>query len=181
MLPLKIPSFEYYDEKAERFGETKDTTLLLEHSLIAVAKWESKWNIPFLGKSGKTVDQCVDYVRCMTTNSGVNPVVYYGLTIGMFDVIDEYINRPMTAAWFTDKEEQKRGSREAVTADLIYYWMIALHIPFECEKWHLNRLLTLIRICNIKNAPPKKMSAAESLGRRRAINAARKAKMHTTG
>lgn len=181
MLPLKIPSFEYYDEKKGEFGRTKDTTLLLEHSLIAVAKWESKWNLPFLGRRDKTVDQCIDYVRCMTTNPGVNPVVYYGLTTGMFDTIDEYINRPMTAAWFTDKKDTKQGSRETVTADLIYYWMIALHIPLECEKWHLNRLLTLIRICNIKNAPAKKMSRQEILERNRALNAARKAKMHSKG
>ena len=181
MLPLKIPSFEYYDEKKQQFGKTKDTTLLLEHSLISIAKWESKWNVPFIGASNKTVEQCIDYVRCMTTNSGVDPVVYYGLTTGMLEEIDKYINQSMTAAWFTDKETTKKGSREAVTADLIYYWMVALRIPFECEKWHLNRLLTLIRICNIKNAPHKKMSRQEILERNRALNAARKAKARSKG
>lgn len=182
MLSVTVPSFEYFDEKNERFGVTKETTLCLEHSLIAISRWESKWNTPFLGKANKTTEECMDYVRCMTINSNVDPIIYYGMTNGMFTKIDEYINQPMTAAWFSDKEQNKKGSREIVTADLIYYWMISFQIPFDpCEKWHLNRLLTLIRVCNIKNAPPKKMSREEILQRNRAINEARRAKMHSKG
>ena len=161
MLDITVPSYEYYDERTNTFGTTKETILHLEHSLISVAKWESKWNVPFIGTAEKTVEQCIDYVRCMTIN--------------------QYIDKPMTAAWFSEDKNERHGRNEAITADLIYYWMIALNIPFECEKWHLNRLLTLVRVCNLKNAPPKKMTKNEIYARNQALNAARRAKSRTKG
>lgn len=181
MIFITVPAFEYYDEAKGTFGNTKETTLLLEHSLISISKWESKWNKPFLGKANKTVEQCIDYVRCMTLNKGVDPAVYYGLTNDMFDKINRYIDLPMTATWFSDKEENKKISREVITAEIIYYWMISLNIPVEFDKWHLNRLLTLVRVCNIKNAPPKKRSKSEIYERNRALNASRRAKYNSRG
>lgn len=181
MLDITVPSYEYYDERTNTFGTTKETVLHLEHSLISVAKWESKWNVPFIGTAEKSVEQCIDYVRCMTINQSVDSKVYYGLTNEMFDTINQYIDKPMTAAWFSEDKNERHGRNEAITADLIYYWMIALNIPFECEKWHLNRLLTLVRVCNLKNAPPKKMTKNEIYARNQALNAARRAKSRTKG
>ena len=180
MLQIVIPEFECYDERIGEFVKVKETKLQLEHSLVSLSRWESKWNKPFLGREAKSVDQCVDYVRCMTITQNVDPRVYMGLTASLFKQIDDYINLPMTATWFNEKEN-KRANREVVTAEIIYYWMIALNVPFECQKWHLNRLLTLIRVCNIKNTPEKKMSKKEVLNRNRALNAQRKSRLKTRG
>ena len=153
MLTVTVPGYEYYDEKNNRFGQTKTTILTLEHSLISLSKWEEKWQKPFLGKDDKTMEQCVDYVRCMPLTQNVDPMVYYGLTTENFNQINKYIEAPMTATWFI-KKESKQFNREVVTAEIIYYWMIALNIPFECQKWHLNKLLTLVRVCGILYTPP---------------------------
>lgn len=182
MLTVTVPGYEYYDERNNRFGQTKTTTLTLEHSLISLSKWEEKWQKPFLEKDDKTMEQCVDYVRCMTLTQNVDPMVYYGLTTENFNQINKYIEAPMTATWFS-KKESKQFNREVVTAEIIYYWMIALNIPFECQKWHLNKLLTLVRVCNIKNTPPKKTKGNKRamLEQRAALNRARLERMHTTG
>ena len=183
MLKLTVPGYEYYDERTNRFGHTKDTTLQLEHSLVSLSKWEEKWNKPFLGKEPKTMEQCLDYVRCMTITQNVDPMVYNGLTNENFEQINKYIEAPMTATWFSDKDN-KRFNREVITAEIIYYWMIALNIPFECQKWHLNKLLTLVRVCNIKNTPPKKRGKGMNravMDQRTALNRARREQMHTTG
>lgn len=181
MLQLTVPGYEYFDERTNTFGETKTTVLQLEHSLLSVSKWEQKWRKPFLGKDSKTVEECADYVRCMTLNQHVDPMVYTGLTKANFEEVNRYIEEPMTATWFNERANQ-RFSREVITSEVIYYWMIALNIPFECQKWHLNRLLTLIRVCNIKNAPQKKKgSRREFLNNRSALNAARKERLGTKG
>ena len=127
-----------------------------------------------------TSEESIDYIRCMTITQNVDPLVYNSITPEIFNEVQEYIELPMTATWFNDRREGS-PSREVITSELIYYWMIALNIPFECQKWHLNRLLTLIRVCNIKNAPPKKMSKREIMERNRALNAMRKKQMHTKG
>jgi hypothetical protein len=180
MLQITIPGTEYYDEKAELFVTAKETVLQLEHSLISLSKWESKWNKPFLGKDQKTAEECADYVRCMTLTQNVDPVVYNGVTPGLYELVNRYIEAPMSATWF---KNSKGGplNREVVTAEIIYYWMIALNIPFECQKWHLNRLVTLIRVCNLKNAPQKKMSRKDVLSRNRALNASRRQNLRTKG
>lgn len=180
MLQITVPGYEYFDERTNTFGQTKTITLQLEHSLVSLAKWESKWRKPFLGKEEKTIEQCVDYVRCMTITQNVDPLVYNGLTTDMLKTIDEYIESPMTATWFGN-EPGGRVGHNAVTAEVIYYWMIALNIPFECQKWHLNRLMTLIRVCNIKSAPQKKRGRQEMLNDRKALNAARRAKSGSKG
>lgn len=180
MLTITIPATEMWDEKNEKFVDIKGCRLQLEHSLVSLSKWESKWCKPFLFTNDKTTEEIMDYVRCMTLTTNVSPEVYYGLTSENIKAINEYIEAPMTATHF-GSERNGSGRREVVTSELIYYWMIALNIPFECQKWHLNRLLTLIRICNIKNQPAKKMSRREIMSRNAALNAARKKQLGTKG
>lgn len=180
MLQVTIPASEYFDEKTGEFSSIRETTLQLEHSLVSVSKWESKWCKPFLGTTEKTAEECVDYVRCMTITQHVDPTVYQFLTQKNFQEINAYIEAPMTATTFSEREN-KRFSREVVTAEIIYYWMVALNIPFECQKWHLNKLIALVRVCNIKNTPQKKMSRREVTERNRALNEARRKKMHSNG
>ena len=180
MLTITVPAFEMWDEKNEKLVNIKECTLQLEHSLISLSKWESKWCKPFLFTKEKTEEETLDYVRCMTLTSRVSPEVYYGLTSENIKAINRYIEAPMTATCF-GADRNGRGNREIVTSELIYYWMIALNIPFECQKWHLNRLLTLIRVCNIKNQPAKKMSRREIMSRNAALNAARRKQLGTNG
>lgn len=180
MLTITIPASEMWDEKNEKFVDIKECTLQLEHSLISLSKWESKWCKPFLFTKEKTEEETLDYVRCMTLTTRVSPEVYYGLTSENIKAINTYIEAPMTATCFR-ADRNGRGNREIVTSELIYYWMIALNIPFECQKWHLNRLLTLIRVCNIKNQPAKKMSRREIMSRNAALNAARRKQLGTNG
>ena len=180
MLTLFIPGKEFWDEKKEEFCNTKGCTITLEHSLVSLSKWEAKWCKPFLSQEDKTSEEIVDYIRFMTLTQNVNPNVYGRLTAGHYDTINKYINAPMTATWFS-KEQNSRKGKEIVTAEVIYYWMIAHNIPFECQKWHLNRLLTLIKVCNIKNQPPKKKSRGELLSRNATLNAARRKRLGTKG
>ena len=180
MLEITIPATELWDERNEEFITTKEQTLRLEHSLVSLSKWESKWCKPFLSKTNKTDEEIIDYVKCMTLTQNVHDEVYRCLTDDNIRKINEYIDAPMTATWF--HEEKTKGiSREQTTSELIYYWMIALNIPFECQKWHLNRLLTLIRVCNIKNQSPKKMSKRDIMSRNAALNAARRNQLNTKG
>lgn len=180
MLWLTIPASEQWDAKRREFIYTKEQTLQLEHSLVSLSKWESKWCKPFLSKNDKTSEETLDYIKCMTLTQNVHPDVYNSITNAQIDRIKDYISAPMTATTFSEDPNGKRNS-EIVTAELIYYWMIALNIPFECQKWHLNRLLTLIRVCNIKNTPPKKRSKRDIMSRNHALNAARRNSLRTKG
>lgn len=180
MLQITIPSVELWDEIAEKFIESKKQILSLEHSLVSLSKWESRWRKPFFSKDPKTVEETVDYVRCMTLTQNVAPEVYRYLTSDNLERINRYIEEPMTATWFSENGKNRPG-REQITSELIYYWMISLNIPFECQKWHLNRLLTLIRVCDIKNRPPKKKSLREIMSSNSAINAARRRQWNTKG
>lgn len=181
MLRITIPAVEKYDEGRQEFIYTKEQTLQLEHSLISLSKWEAKWCKPFLSKDGMSVEETIDYIKCMTVTPNVHPDVYTCITDAHIQQVSEYINAPMTATWFSENKGMGKGSQEAVTSELIYYWMIALQVPFECEKWHLNRLLTLIKVCNIKNAPPKKMSKRELMNHNRNLNARRRSQLNTRG
>lgn len=180
MLQVTIPANEGYNEATNEFITIKKQELVLEHSLVSISKWESKWNKPFLGKEQKTEEEVLDYIRCMTLTQNVDPNVYKLLPNDIIQQITKYIEAPMTATWFHE-DKNKPSSHETITSELIYYWMIALNIPFECQKWHLNRLLTLIRVCNIKNTPPSKMSKSELMARNRSLNAARKKANNTHG
>lgn len=182
MLRITIPSYELWDEKNERFIYLKAQTLQLEHSLVSLSKWESKWNKVFLSKKDKTVEETIDYIKCMTITQNVDPDIYNNLSNENFSEINNYINAPMTATYFSGAGKERRmPSREEVTAELIYYWMIILNIPFECQKWHLNRLFTLINVCNIKNNPPKKMGMRELYKHYAAVNEANKKRFNIRG
>ena len=180
MLRITIPAAEFWDEVNEEFVYAKEQTLQLEHSLVSLSKWESKWRKAFLGKQEKTEEEILDYVKCMTLTQNVNPEVYTRLTTDNYKEINAYIESPMTATFFSEDKTAK-GGREIVTSELIYYWMISLNIPVEFQKWHLNRLLTLIRVCNVKNSPPKRRSKREIMRRNAALNAARRSRLNSKG
>lgn len=180
MLRITIPAVEQWDEQRQEFVTTKEQTIALEHSLVSLSKWESKWRKAFLTKSEKSFEETIDYIKYMTLTQNVDSKVYNHLTNGNIDDVNRYIEAPMTATYFSDDKVDKI-SREQVTAELIYYWMIALNIPFECQKWHLNRLLTLIKVCNIKNQPPRKRNRKDIMNRNAALNAARRKQFGTRG
>lgn len=180
MLQITIPAMEQWDEAKEEYVYTKERTLQLEHSLVSLSKWESKWCKSFLSNKNITEEETMDYIRCMTLTQNVPKEVYDYIPDSIVEQITAYINAPMTATYFSGNEN-KRLNREVVTSELIYYWMIALNIPFECQKWHLNRLLTLIRVCNIKNTPPKKRSKRSIMSRNAALNAARRQQLGSSG
>lgn len=182
MLRIDVPiELERWDEEKQAFVEPKYVVLQLEHSLVSIAKWESKWNKPFLTEFGNgPPEETIDYIKCMTITQNVRPEVYLCLTQKNIQDIRDYIAAPMTATTIAETDKGKRSS-ETVTSELIYYWMIALQIPSEYQKWHLNRLITLIKVCNAKNEPPKKMSRAETMRRNAALNAARRKKHNTRG
>lgn len=181
MLRLTIPATEMWDERKQEFVYTKEYNLQLEHSLVSLSKWESKWCKPFLSKTEMTPEETIDYIRCMTITQNVPPEAYNYITTSMIKEVSDYIAAPMTATWFADDGKKGKKSSETVTAELIYYWMIALNVPMKCEKWHLNKLLTLIKICNIKNTPPKKMSKRDVMSRNAALNAARRKQFNSKG
>lgn len=182
MLRITIPGVkELWDEKKQEFiPATKDRTIQLEHSLVSLSKWESRWNKAFLSAKEKTTEETIDYIRCMTVTKDVDPASYYRLTSQNIKEINDYIAAPMTATYFSDTRINSY-SRDTITSELIYYWLIAFNIPFECQKWHLNRLFALIRVCSVKNTSSKKMSKAEIIQRNRALNKARREQLHTSG
>ncbi len=180
MLELVVETEEMFDEETNQFVEPISVTLMLEHSLVSLSKWESFFKKPFLATKDKTLEQLMWYIRAMNQNPNVPPEVFSQLTAEHYDQIDAYINDPMTAAWFSEVPGEKKNT-EVITAELLYYWMIAFTIPMECQHWHLNRLLALVRTCNIKNGKPKKMSRAEAAAQQRQINERRLRELGTTG
>lgn len=180
MLQIVVPETELWDEGKQEFYSMKSQALQLEHSLISVSKWESKWHKGFYSTKEKTYEEVLDYVRCMTLAQNVKQEVYGCLTAENLDRIVEYIDDSMTATVFFN-DRIGGANRETMTSELIYCSMIMLGIPFECEKWHINRLLTLIRVCEIKNRPAKKMSKREIMNRNAALNASRRKRLNTRG
>lgn len=188
MLKIIIPSREWFDESKEEFVYTKEKVLQLEHSLISISKWESKWGKPFLDPRPDTPQknrqETLDYIRCMTLNQNVNDDVYEELTNENIREINEYINAKMTATWFSNGDPLKRsgpGHMRVITSEVIYAWMVQYGIPAEYQKWHLNRLLTLIRVLNDMNSEQKPMSKGDLMRRNAALNAARRKKLNTKG
>ena len=182
MLRIEVPlEPAKWDEDKEEFVVPTVKVLHLEHSLVSISKWESKWCKPFFSKDEKPAEEILDYIQMMTVTPDVQPEVFNYLTQENITDIRAYIDAPMTATTFS-KEPRTTNSREVITSELIYYWMIALNIPFEqCQDWHINRLLTLIRVCNIKNSPPKKHSKGDIMRRNAALNAERRAKLNSKG
>lgn len=180
MLKIFVKETECFNSETNEFHTVKEQTLVLEHSLVSISKWEAKWKKPFLHTENKTYEQIMDYIKFMTITQNVDPYAYSCLTNEHIKAIQEYIDDPMTATTFSNREKRK-GQREIITSELIYYWMVALQIPFECQKWHINRLLTLVEICNIKNSPSKKMSKADIFKQNKSLNAARRAAANSKG
>ena len=180
MLVITVPAAELWDESKQEFIHTKEQTLQLEHSLVSLSKWESKWEKPFLDeRKDKSFEEIIDYIRCMTITQNVDPLVYRFLSKENIREINDYIGASMTATTFP--KENVVGCGEIVTSELIYYWMVSFGIPFECQKWHINRLLTLIRVCNIKNRPAKSMSTREIMSKNAALNEQRRRQLKTKG
>lgn len=189
MLELRIESKEGWDSVKNEFIKTKPTTICLEHSLVSLSKWESKYKKPFLS-SDKTEKEIRDYIKMMTITQNVDNSIYTLLEPEDFSKINNYISDSMTATWFNDVKPEgaapTRPNKQIITSELIYYWMISYRIPFECQKWHLNRLLTLIRICSVEEAKANgkgagKMSKRDILSQNRALNAARRQKLNSKG
>lgn len=180
MLYISVPDVEQWDEAKQEFVYVKGQTLQMEHSLVSLAKWESKWCKAFFSRKELTTEEVLDYFRCMTITQNVKPEVYYNLTMANIEEINNYIDAPMTATTFS-KDALRGPNRETPTAEIIYNWMIELNIPIEFQKWHLNRLLTLIRVCCIKRQPPKKMSKRQIMERNTALNAYRRNLLNTSG
>jgi hypothetical protein len=180
MLTITVGATDLYDESADRFSTQGGVDLQLEHSLVSLSKWESEFEIPFLGKSDKTTEEALAYIRYMVMTPNPPGDFLQRLSKENLQTIHAYIDRKMTATWFSEQPGAPK-SREVITSELIYYWMTVFTIPFECETWHLNRLFTLIRICNIKQSKPKKMNRAETARRNRELNAQRRSQLGTTG
>lgn len=189
MLYITIPSEELYDESTNTFHQLKEQTLKLEHSLVSLHKWESKWHKPFLATTNKSgqkeehdAEEILDYIRCMTITQNVDPSVYGRLTAENIQDINDYIENTMTATTFPD-DKKKKGKQRIVTAELIYYWMFSLQIPIEWEKRHLNQLLTLIRVFNVENeaSSGKKKSSAEIMRNNRELNEQRRKLLNSKG
>lgn len=181
MLELMIPGKELWDDDKQEFIYTKSHNIQFEHSLVSLSKWESKWCKPFLSKDEKSREETLDYIRCMTITQNVKSEVYDYLSSDLLDRITDYIDAPMTATWFSERSKGKSSKPEVITAEIIYYWMIVHNIPVDFQKWHLNRLLTLIRVCSIKNNPPSKVDKKELLNDRKALNESRRQEFNTKG
>lgn len=181
MLEITIPKSELFDNITNEFiTNDKEVTIQLEHSLVSISKWESKWHKPFLSSTKKTQEEILDYIKCMTITQNVDPAIYYFIGQENLKKINEYIENPMTATVFYTFSKDNRKSKDVITSELIYYWMVSYNIPDTYQKWHLNRLLTLIRICNNKNSNDK-MSKKDTMYSNRALNEARKMKLGTKG
>lgn len=177
MLELTIAATELWDSKAERFYDVRQQTLILEHSLVSLSKWEAKWHKSFLSNTNLTNEEVIDYIRCMTINRNVDPLVYNCLTDAQYKQIEEYIADPHTATWFSNNLKEN-ASKTVITAERIYHLMFSYGIDKDCEKWHLNQLLTQIRV-EYEESNPRKRSKREIADHHRALNAARrKARKH---
>lgn len=180
MLRLTITGGEFFDEESSTFTQTPDYEIELEHSLLSLSKWESKFQKPFLSSTDKTSSEILSYIKLMVVDDNVDEKVFLKLSQENLISINEYINSSQSATTFGSMP-QSRGRGEVITSELIYYWLVAFNIPFECETWHLNRLFSLIRICNIKNSKPQKMNRQEAFERNRQLNEQRKAQLNTSG
>lgn len=181
MLTIVVPEAELFDHSTQEFVTVKTQTISLEHSLVSIQKWEARWKKSFLATTNdRTYEEMIDYVKCMTITKNVDPLIYKNLTKDVIEKINNYINDEMTATTFRD--DKKGSGREIITAELIYYWMVNFGIPFECKKWHLNQLLTLIKVCAVKSdTSDRKMSKNEIMKQNKELNALRRKRLNSKG
>ena len=180
MLTIYVGATEHYNEKTQEFVYSGGVPVQFEYSLATLSKWESKFEKPFLGKQEKTRDEVLGFVQEMIVSPEIPPAVLQNLTQKNWDDLNAYMNSKQTATWFSDSPEPKT-SREVITAELIYYWMVTFNIPWEAQHWHLNKLFTLIKVFNAKSEKPKKMTPGEAAARRRQLNEERRKQYGTTG
>ena len=181
MLTIRVPSGEFYTESTGTFTQLPEQTIQMEHSLISISKWESKWHKPFFDGKDKTREETVDYFRCMTITQNVNPLTWLNLSRENEEAIMKYIQDPMTGTTFNERNKHGRGGRQIISSEVIYWQMIESGIPFECERWHINRLFTLIHVCHVKSEGGKKMSRKDLVSQNRMLNAARRGRTGSTG
>lgn len=179
MLPLHIDSFELFDNNTNEFLTIPEMDIVLEHSLESISKWESIWKKPYLSDKTKTLEEDISYIQCMASVP-IDPIVIKYMSSDNKKKINDYINDSSTATWFND-QNKKSGRKEVITSEVIYYWMIEMGIPFECDKWNINRLLTLVRVCGSKMSKEKKMSKNDIFKQNRALNAQRRARYNSKG
>lgn len=179
MLNLTVTLKEGFNEKDDEFVPFETFSLVLEHSLASLSKWEAFFEKPFLTTDDKSTEEILWYIKAMILTPNVPDEVLAKLSQRNLDEINSYINAKMTATRF--REDNSRPSREIITAEIIYYWMITFNIPFECEHWHLNKLMTLIQVCSKKNEPTKELSIQEVAARNRELNARRRTELNTKG
>lgn len=189
MLEIIVPGVEEWDESKEEFVTSEPpVTLKLEHSLLSLAKWESKHHKPYLSSDPKTKEEEMDYIRCMTLNQNVKPEVYGRLTVDNIMDIKQYINDEATATKFYDLGNPKANvkkspawAKKVQTSEVIYALMFECNIPLEFEKRHLNHLMTLIKVCQERLNPSKSMSKSDRAKWQREQNAARLKRLGTKG
>lgn len=182
MLQITVPAMEFYDNATGSFINRDEQKLELEHSLISLSRWESKWKKAFLADPSHTNEEMRDYIRCMTINQKAIPEDYYNtIDVNIIKQVEAYINDPHTATIINSRSQRHYGRQQTITSELIYSWMVSNDIPFSCEKWHLNRLITLIRICEIHKEPLRKMGRKDIYAQNRALNAKRRAALHSRG
>lgn len=179
MLTLHLPEKEFFNEQTSEIFTMKAKTLVLEHSLVSLSKWEQRWQKPFLAKGDKTRDETLSYIKCMTITQKVDPNIFTMYEEELREAVMEYIEKPMTATIIN--ENDSKINNDIITSEIIYFWMIQFNIPFECQKWNLNRLLTLIRVCSLKLQKGKRMSRSEIVKRNRDLNSQRRKKLGTKG
>lgn len=176
MITVTIQERELFDERTNSFISIPRTELKLEHSLISLSRWESKWKKPFLGNEERTKQETLDYIACMSIDKNVDTNIIECLDVDSYKKILDYISDPCTATKVYDRRPNKPGRKqETMTSEVIYYYMIYYGIPFSCEKWHLNRLLMLIRVCSVKGGTTQQSMDMNSIfAQNRALNAARR-------
>lgn len=180
MLTIVVVGHELYDQETNEFKTLGDLSLQLEHSLVSLSKWESKFEKPFLSGKAHSAEEILYYVECMILTKDYPENWFQRLTSTNMDAINAHIESKQSGTTFGQMPERK-GRNEVITSELIYYWMVAFNIPFECETWHLNRLFALIRICNLKNSKPQKMGKSEQARQYRELNAKRRSQLGTSG
>lgn len=182
MLRLTIPKTELWNETTSTFEYTEEVVVDLEHSLVSLSKWESFYEKPFLSEEPKTREETRYYIGCMCLGEFPSDLTLSRITDAQIQEVDDYISKRHTATWFNEpKTSYRQTNKTVVTAEVIYYWMVSLQIPFECEYWNLNRLITLVRVINNKNQPQKKMSRNEAMTQARRLNEERKQQYNTRG
>lgn len=179
MLRIIVPGGELFNEETNEFTEFDPVVLDLEHSLVSLSKWESKFQKPFLVGGEKSSEEVLGYVEAMVLTLDFPKEALTRLSNANLSEINDYIDSSQSATTFSDKASNSRG--EIVTSELIYYWMIGFNIPIECENWHLNRLFALLKICSIKNSKEKKMSPQALAERNRKLNEERRKKLNSRG